>query len=132
MKKLLLISAAAWLAGLVTYVLALRFFSDQGLGAGDLRAVLFTSAIGVAVTVALVYAPALFLLRRRLKGRSRWLYPVVSILLGVLPVMLIVRFWGGDFAAMASAEAMMFYCMFAAFGAVFGIGFARMYGREIT
>jgi hypothetical protein len=76
-------------------------------------------------------APVMFALRERLDGNRNtwWAYPTVGAALGVLPVGLITRIWSSNSAALVSPEAMLFFCMFAVFGAVFGAGFVFAYCR---
>ncbi|HKP27851.1 MAG TPA: hypothetical protein VJU15_00515, partial [Gemmatimonadales bacterium] len=108
----------------------LRILWHQSLGGGDFRALLFTSALASAAAIGLVYGPVLFAVRRRLASPPWWIFPLVSILIGLLPVVLIVLFWGGNLGSLSSPEAMMFYIMFAVFGAVFGGGFYLAYVRK--
>jgi hypothetical protein len=132
--KLVAISIASWAAGLVTYLAALRGFWGQGIGSGDLRAVMFWSALAAMVAISTAYAPTMFALRNRLRHRrvAGWVvFPIVGIALGVIPVLFIVGLWSNSIGrALMSPEAVLFYCMFAAFGAVFGIGFFLAYGRS--
>lgn len=55
------------------------------------------------------------------------MYPLTSAALGVLPVLLITLVFGGDLLSLVSPEASLFYCMFIAFGLVFGTGFSPLY-----
>ena len=131
MRRLVAISAAAWLAGFIVYVVALRILWHQSLRGGDLRAVLFTSAFASATAIGLVYGPVMFALRRRMTSPAWWIFPLVSVLLGLVPVTVIVRYWGGNLGSLSSPEAVMFYIMFVAFGAVFGTGFYLAYVRRV-
>ena len=117
---------AAWLAGLVAYVGALGLLCGQSISSGDLSAVLFSSLLAFAVAFAALYVPVLSGLRRLLHGvRPLWPFPVVAALLGVIPTALIVFFGGGNLGALMSPEAGLFYLMFAAAGAVGGLGLAQ-------
>jgi hypothetical protein len=99
---------------------------------GDLRAVLFGSAVASAVAISIVYAPVMFALRRRIPSTAAWWsFPVVSVCLGIVPVILIVALFGGNLRSMSSPEAVLFYCMFATFGLVFGVGFFLAYRRPV-
>jgi hypothetical protein len=132
--KLVAISIVSWAAGLVAYIATLRGFWGQGIGSGDLRAVMFWSALAAAVAIAAAYAPTMFVLRNWLRHRrvAGWVvFPIVGVALGVLPVLFIVGIWSNSIGrALVSPEAALFYCMFAAFGAVFGCGFFLAYGRS--
>jgi hypothetical protein len=130
--KLLVISAVSWVAGLAAYVVALGVLWHESLRAGDLRAVVFGSAVASAVAISIVYAPVMFALRRRIPSTAAWWsFPVVSICLGILPVIVIVALFGGNLRSRSSPEAVLFYCMFATFGLVFGVGFFLAYGRSV-
>lgn len=132
--KLVAISIMSWVAGLAAYWAAGRGFWGQGISSGDLRAVMFWSALAAAVAVASAYVPAMFALRNRLRHRQAagWLlFPLVGVALGVLPVLLVVGFWSTNIGRdLMSPEAALFYGMFAAFGAVFGCGFFVAFGRS--
>jgi hypothetical protein len=129
--KLVGIAVLSWVAGLAAYVSALWAFWGQRVSSGDLNAVLFWSAFASTVAIVAVYAPVMFALRARLDSNRNtwWAYPTVGAALGVLPVGLITRIWSSNSAALVSPEAMLFFCMFAVFGAVFGAGFAFAYCR---
>lgn len=131
MRRLVAISVAAWLAGFIAYVVALRILWQQSLRGGDFRAVLLTSALASAAAIGLVYGPVMFALRHRMTSPAWWIFPLVSVLLGLVPVLVIVRFWGGNLGSLASPEAVMFYIMFVAFGGVFGTGFYLAYVRRV-
>ena len=120
----MLVFFASWLAGSVTYVASCAVFYRQSIGAGDLKAVLFSSLIVYGLAFLLVYRPALRGLRRRLGGvRPLWPFPVVATMLGVVPTALIGFFYGGNLDSLLSAEAALFYSMFSAVGIVVGCGF---------
>ena len=131
--KLLVISVSSWVAGLGAYLWALSAFWGQRISSGDFPAVLFWSALASGVAIVVGYAPAMFALRARVSSRGNaawWIYPTVGIGLGVLPVVFIVGMWSPNTGrALLSPEAALFCCMFAVFGAAFGIGFFLAYGR---
>jgi hypothetical protein len=73
----------------------------------------------------------MFALRRRtVSPREWWVFPLASIALGIVPVFVIVIILQGDPGSLASPDAILFYCMFAGFGAVFGTGFYLSYVRR--
>jgi hypothetical protein len=122
MLRLLLAVPVAWLAGLTTYVLALRVIWGQSLS--DARFVVIWSFIALTVAVFVAYWPVLTLLARGLKAyRPRALFVVVAMALGVVPVAMLVFYWGGGLAELVSPEARLFYFMFAAVGIVLGTAF---------
>jgi hypothetical protein len=127
--RLILIAVISWIAGVAAYVGSGAFLWRQTVSGGDLRAVLFWSALASTVAVVLVYAPVMFALRKWM-GRAAGIatYASASVLLGVIPVLLIVGLLGGNPSSILSPEALLFYCMFTAFGFVFGAGFSSAYG----
>jgi hypothetical protein len=130
--KLIAASLFSWLVGIGAYVWALWAFWGQRVSSGDLNAVLFWSAFASTAAIVVVYAPVMFALRERLDSNRNtwWAYATVGAVLGVLPVGLITRIWSPHSAkALVSPEAMLFFCMFAVFGAVFGAGFFFAYCR---
>jgi hypothetical protein len=131
--KLLAVSLVSWVAGLIAYVAALGLVWGQTISGGDLNAVLLWSGLAAAVVVVAGFAPVMFAIHRRLGGRPAglWVFPSVGILLGAVPVVLILTLWSDDlFGALFSAEAGLFFSMFATFGAVFGAGFFLAYARR--
>ena len=129
--KLILLSVASWLAGIVSYLGALAVFYHQSISSGDLIAVVFWSLIAFAICSAALYFPALHGLRRLLHGvRPVWAFPVVAVLLGVAPTALILFVWGGGLRSLFSPEASLFYAMFLAVGLVFGFGFPCLYSND--
>ena len=121
---------ASWIAGVVAYFGALYFVYGEAPAAlsGDAAAVLFWSLLLFALTYVGLYLPLLRVVHRRLGGvRPSWPFPVVAAGLGVVPTALIVFFNGGDTPALFSAEAALFYLMFAAIGFVVGIGYVRVH-----
>ena len=51
--------------------------------------------------------------------------------IGLVYGLVIVRFWGGNFASLIAPEATLFSVMFVVFGAVFGTGFYLAYVRRV-
>lgn len=128
--KTLRLLIASWVIGLVAYVVSCACFYGQQISitSGDFRAVAFSSFSAVAVAFYLVYLPSLLMLRRLLHGvHPAWPFAVLAMLLGVLPAGAILRFWGGTLRSVFSAEATLFYTMFATVGLIIGIGFTRIY-----
>jgi hypothetical protein len=125
MRRIWLFAPLAWGAGVIVYLLALAAWWGQSIQWREVRAVLFWSALAFLLTTALVYTPVLLGLRRLLHGdRPLIIFPIVAMLLGVLPTMLIIAVWGGGFRTLLSPEAALFYAMFLAAGLVLGLGFA--------
>ena len=120
--RFLRLGFAAWLAGLFTYIVALALFYGERISTGDLGAVVFYSLIAFALCYGLVYLPVLRGLRR-LTSAPGWLFPLVAVLLGVVPTALIARFLGGSLRALLTPEALLFYLLFAVVGLVVGFGF---------
>ena len=129
--RLAAISVVAWLTGFAAYVGGLAMLWGQTLSRGDLIAVLYYSALASTLAIVAVYAPAMFVLRRVSRGKAGpWVYALASMALGIVPVLLIVRVWGGNLQSLGSPEAALFSLMFGAFGFVFGHGFFLAYGRR--
>jgi hypothetical protein len=118
------VSVVAWLVGLAAYEGWLRIAWGQSMG-GDWTAVAFRSAVAFGVAAAVVYVPAMLLLRSKLGGYKpvAW-FPLLASVLGVVPTAIITFLWGGGIRGLFSAEASIFYIMFTAVGAVFGLGYA--------
>jgi hypothetical protein len=92
---------------------------------GDWVAVAHWSLVALSVSTLVVYAPAMMVVRRVLGGyRPIIWFPLVAILLGVIPTMLIFVANGGNVSSWASPEARLFYIFFGVFGVMFGLGFA--------
>jgi len=128
--RMILVYFAAWVVGVIAYVVSLALLWRQTLSGGDLRAVLFWSALASGVAVAAVYAPVMFALRKWTGGTAGLVtYAITSVLLGVVPVLLIMLVFGGSLRSLLSPEAVLFYCMFTGFGVVFGAGFSLAYGQ---
>ena len=130
--KFVFLFFASWLAGLAAYLGSGMMLYHQRIGRGDLIAVAFWSLLAFAVAFGVLYLPGLFALRRRLRGvRPAWAFPVVAVLLGIVPVVLIISFFGGlNLRHLASPEASLFYCMFAGVGLVVGFGFAYIHRHD--
>ncbi len=126
--KIIIIFLASWVVGLAAYLGSLALFYRQSISSGDLSAVLFWSLLAFALAFFVLYLPALFRVRRWLRGvRPLWPFPLLAVLLGVVPTALILFFWGGGVRSLVSPEASLFYSMFAAVGVVVGFGFAHVY-----
>lgn len=126
--RILGLFVASWAAGVGGYLACLAVFYGQPVSSGDLTAVLFWSLLMFGLSFFALYLPALFGVRRRLGGvRPWWPFPLVAVLLGIVPVALIVLFNGGGIRALASAEAYLFYVLFGVTGIVVGAGFAFAY-----
>ena len=128
--KTLQLFAASWLIGLAAYVVSCALIYGQRvpITSGDFRTVAFFSLVAFAVTFYLVYLPVLLALRRLLHGlHPAWPFPVLAILLGVLPTAMILSLWGGTLRSLLSAEATLFLAMFAAVGLTLGIGFVLVH-----
>lgn len=126
--KIIGIFLTSWVVGLAAYLGSLALFSRQFISWGDFSAVVIWSLLAFAVAFFVLYLPALFGMRRWLRGvRPLWPFPLVAVLLGVVPTALILLYWGGGIRALLSSEACLFYCMFAAAGVVVGFGFAFIY-----
>ncbi|MEM6552001.1 MAG: hypothetical protein AAF750_07725 [Planctomycetota bacterium] len=131
MLRLLIASAFAWLAGLGTYAFALRVLWGESLRGGDAMAVLAWSAVALLLTVGFVCWPALSGLRWLLGGyRPVLAFIATGSLLGVVPTSWIIFSFGGRMRDLLSPEAVLFYIMFAAVGAVLGFAFSFRRGRD--
>lgn len=99
----------SWLAGLAAYLGALALFYGQSISRGDLLAVGFGSLVVFALAFFALYFPVLLGVRRLLRGvRPLWPFPLVAVLLGVVPTSAICFFWGGGVRSLVSAEASLF------------------------
>jgi hypothetical protein len=122
--RMVLVGCSAWIAGLVAYESTLRVIWRQSMGA-DWRSVVFWSALALIVVAPLVYTPAMFGLRKILKGyRPLAWFPSIGALLASVPTAIVIFTWGGGLHDLISPEAIAFDAMFAVFGLVFGLGFA--------
>jgi hypothetical protein len=129
--KILIIFVVSWLGGLAAYLGSLALFYRQSISSGDLTAVLFSSLLAFAVAFFVLYLPALFAMRRWLRGvRPLWPFPFLAVLLGVVPTAVILFLSGGGVRSLASPEASLFYSMFGAVGIVVGFGYAFIYRHD--
>lgn len=126
--KVIIIFLASWMVGLAAYIGSLALCFGQSISSGDLTAVLFWSLLAFAVSFLVLYLPALFAMRQLLRGvRPLWPFPLLAVLLGVAPTVLILVILGGGVRSLASPEASLFYSMFGAVGVVVGFGYAFIY-----
>jgi hypothetical protein len=122
----------SWVIGLLGYAGSLALIYRQPIGGGDLRFVLFWSFTAFAVCFILFYLPVQLTLRHLLRGvKPGWPFPVVAILMGVVPVMAILTLWDGRSRALVTPEALLFYCMFTVVGFVLGTEFVLI-NRSLT
>jgi len=121
-----------WLAGFVAYLAALGILYGQEISRGDLRFVVVITIVVFAVCYLLIYLPVLGGVRKLLpEPRARWVFPLVAVLIGLVPTAAIARFYGGSFRALMTPESLMFGIMFIAIGLVVGAGFPHLKaGRE--
>lgn len=109
--------------GAVVYCLALKRIWGEDI-TDEIAAVVFAAATSLCIAYPLIYLPAFRLLARKLSGaRPYILFPLLGIVLGVTPVMLINLRWGGDLSSMLSPESQLFYILFIAVGVVLGGAF---------
>lgn len=130
--KTLFLFIISWFLGLLSYVAGCAVIYRQPipLTSGDFRFVLFWSLAAFALSFVLLYLPALFTLRRLLHGvRPVWPFPIVAIVLGVVPTALIFIIWGGGIRSLISPEASLFHCMFVAVGLIVGFGYAHIHSH---
>jgi hypothetical protein len=129
--KIIAIFLASWIVGCATYLGSLALFYRQTISSGDLSAVLFWSLLAFAISFFALYLPVLLGVRWFLRGvRPLWPFPLVAVLLGVVPTVLILFFWGGGIRSLLSPEASLFYSMFAAVGVIVGFGFGFIYRHD--
>jgi hypothetical protein len=106
--------------GTIAYVVGLRMIWNQDI-TGELPAVVFVAATSLCIAYPLVYLPSFRLLTRRLHGsRPNILFPLLGVVLGVAPVLLINLRWAGNLNSMLSPESQLFYILFAGVGVVLG------------
>jgi len=76
------------------------------------------------ISAPLVYLPSMLLLRKLLKGYSpAFLYPVVATFVGVVPALLIIYTWDGDWRDVEWW--LRLYAVYVPVGILFGIGYVR-------
>ena len=86
---------------------------------------LFWSGSTFAVASAILYAPVMYGLRKRLNGcRPLWAFPLAGTFLGLAPTGFIVGAHH-DLNGFFTHEALLFYCMFTAVGITYGLLFVR-------
>jgi hypothetical protein len=121
------LGVAGWLAGLLAYLAALALLYRQSISSGDLWPVVVSSLVAFGLCYWLLYLPVLRAVRHWLpRPRWVWVFPLLAMLLGVLPTALVARYWGGSLRAMLTPEALLFYILFAVVGLVVGLGFTRL------
>ena len=117
--KLIIIAVLAWAAGLGAYLVCLGTLWGQSVD-GELQPVMFWSGIALGLSAVMVYGPAMLVLRRTIAVQHWWFFSAMGIALGVVPMLILMVVFGGS---PISPEAALFWCMFSAFGIVFGTGF---------
>ena len=131
--KLIAVFLTSWIVGLAAYLGSGVLLYRQSISSGDLTFAVVWSLMAFALAFLALYLPALFVMRRWLRGvRPRWPFALLAVLLGVVPTALICFLWGGGVRSLVSAEASLFYCMFATVGVVAGYGFAFIYRHNHT
>jgi hypothetical protein len=126
----LTLAVLGWLAGLLAYLAALGLLYGEWISSGDFWSVVFSSLIAFALCYWVLYLPILRLVRFVLRHpRWNWVFPIVGMLIGVVPTALIARFWGGSFRPLLTPEAGLFLILFVAVGLVVGYGFTRLAHR---
>lgn len=133
---LFFLAVLSWFAGVIIYLLALRVVYCESISSGDLSAVVFWSAITCMIAMPLIYVPIMFFARYLLDGVSPMgAFPLAGVLISVIPVMLLWVLlggldWGGLVSTLFSSESFLFNFLFAGAGAVFGLGFVRLYRSD--
>src|SRR4026208_750776 len=118
--KLVSISLASWLFGLL--LILSRFFVFDGHGLN----VTVTSMIMAALLFSLAYAPSLFWLRQRMGGcKPALVFPLASAVVLNIPVFLIEILAIGR--TLAPSDALACIVAFLLMGTVFGLGFVWNY-----
>lgn len=131
--KIIVLFLTSWVVGIGAYLGSLALFYRQSISfsSGDFTAVLFWSLLTFALAFFALYLPVLQGVRRLLRGvRPLWPFPLLAVLLGIIPTALILCFWGGGIRSLLSPEASLFYSMFAAVGVVVGFGFTFVYRHD--
>ena len=109
--------------GTFAYVVGLRMIWHEDT-TGELASVVFAAATSLCIAYPLVYLPSFRLLARKLHGsRPYILFPLLGVVLGVTPVLIINLRWGGNLNSMLSPESQLFYILFAGVGVVLGSGY---------
>lgn len=124
--KLLSISLASWLLGLLAILLTFSVFEGQSLYTVELNSATINSLIMAALVFSLAYAPSLSWLRKRLGGcKPKLLFPLASAVVLNIPVFLIEILAIGR--TLAPVEALFSIGAFLLMGTVFGLGFVWNY-----
>ena len=124
--KLICISLASWLIGLLALSLTFSLAGGASLSLVDIKSATLTSLVIAALLFSLAYAPSLFWLRKRLGGcRPAALFPVASAVVLNLPVFLIGILAIGR--TLGAAEAFAFIGAFVLMGTTFGLAFVWNY-----
>jgi uncharacterized membrane-anchored protein YitT (DUF2179 family) len=124
--KLLSISLASWLLGLLSILLTFSLVDGEPLTRTALKGAMLTSLLMAALLFSLAYAPALTWLRKRLGGcKPALLFPFASAVVINIPVFLIGILAIGR--TLAPSEALALAGTFLLMGAVFGLGFLWNY-----
>lgn len=126
--KLAIVCVASWLVGVAAYVSSLYLIYGQTAGGAGPMAVLIWSFAAAVSAFTLIYLPIVSLLRRLLRGyKPVAAFPLVASVGLVLPAAFILGLFSTDGSgllhSLVSPEALLFYCMFIAAGASFGLGF---------
>lgn len=123
--RLLIATPLAWLCGIGTYAAAMLLSYNQIMSGGDFRSVAVWSAILLLIVVPYVYWPILSLTHLLLNGfRPVWVFPVVGMVLGIVPSALFLFRWGGRMIDFYSSEMVLMHGLFAVAGCVLGLAFA--------
>jgi hypothetical protein len=121
---------ASWGVGLLSYIGFLALVFRQTISTGDLPSVIVSSLLAYGLAFLLIYLPLLAKLRRLLGGvHPAWSFPVMAMLLGILPTALIALFWGGSLHALFQSESLLFIAMFAGAGVTLGLGYVRIHRK---
>ena len=81
------------------------------------------------VAALIFYLPVMFLLRRILNGcRPAWLFPIMAILAGIVPILLFTLHWGGGFDDVEGLVRL--FAMYAPVGLLFGGGFVWLFSNN--
>ena len=124
--RLLSISLASWLLGLMSLLLTLSVAEGHWAINTDVVSGTVTGLIMTALIFSLAYAPSLSWLRRRLGGcRPALFFPLVSAVVLNLPVFLIEILAIGR--TLAPSEALACIGTFLLMGTAFGISFVWNY-----
>jgi hypothetical protein len=128
-KKMIAVALCSWLACLMTVLAAIFVFDGWTLSIPDLIGATTVTLAASLLTIALLYAPGLFWLRRRQGGcePAHW-FPLSAALILNAPLFLISALMAGR--SMVVTEAFIFMAAFVVLGATFGLGFVLVYRDE--